>query len=117
MEDKHISFLFIYVREITKLHPGLVAFIMNKIRGRFLKCEAIAFEDVIMYLKSGDFICHLKVNVFYNFLQFELFTSNLYVLLQGIRTTPLLQIFETNILVSNKCLDNSSFQSLTFRHY
>jgi hypothetical protein len=63
LENEHIQHLFNYVREITNLHPGLVAFIMNEIRGRFLKRETLTFEDVFMYLKSSDFNCHLKVNV------------------------------------------------------
>jgi hypothetical protein len=63
LEDEHIRHLFNYVREITNLHPGLVAFIMNEIRGRFLKHETLTFEDVFMYLKSSDFNCRLKVNV------------------------------------------------------
>jgi hypothetical protein len=63
LENEYIQHLFNYVREITNLHSGLVAFIMNEIRGRFLKCETLTFEDVFMYLKSSNFNCHLKVNV------------------------------------------------------
>ncbi|PKY58787.1 hypothetical protein RhiirA4_429963 [Rhizophagus irregularis] len=59
IEEEYSNYFYQFCK-ITNLHPGLVAFIMNEICGRFLKRETLTFEDVFMYLKSSNFNCHLK---------------------------------------------------------
>ena len=55
-----------YVSEVTLLHPGLVAFIMNMIYERFLSQlkegkEVLTFEKIYAYLSSYRFNEFIRV--------------------------------------------------------